>query len=78
MKTKSQNFRDTLKTRIEKLSAVRLKEVAQFLDVLDKESSKSDVLSFAGSWESMDEETFKGLTEDLVERRKTNRKKYSL
>lgn len=78
MKTKSQNFRDTLKNRIEKLSDKRLKEVDRFLDLLDKENPKSDVLSFSGSWESLDEEAFKGLTVNLLERRKTNRKKYDL
>ena len=78
MKTRPQNFRDTIKNRIEKLSEKRLKEVDRFLDLLDKENTKSEVLSFAGSWEFMDEEAFKDLTVDLLERRKTNRKKYSL
>jgi len=77
METEVKKLKENLKERLEKLSEERLQEMSRFLETLEKENNKSDLLSFAGSWSDLEADAFEGLTKELGERRKTSRKRYT-
>ncbi|WP_143156011.1 hypothetical protein [Cyclobacterium lianum] len=65
-----------MKERIDGLSEAKLRDMEKFMESLDSGSKKGDLLSFAGSWQALDDETFKEFTIGLENRRKTNRVKF--
>jgi hypothetical protein len=71
-----QELKDRLKKRIDALPEEKLKTVSRFLESVEGGLSKAKLLSFAGSWTDLDEDTFKELTTNLEARRKNNRAKF--
>jgi hypothetical protein len=69
-------LKDKLKLRIENLSEDKLNHVSRFLESLEKGNNKTKVLSYAGVWTDMDDDTFKELTDNIAERRKNNRTRF--
>lgn len=52
------------------LSRDQLKDVDAFIDQLENgKHAKQKILSFAGAWKDLDEETFQDLTENLPAKR---------
>lgn len=69
-------LKERLIKRIENLSPEKLQDLSKFMESLETENNKMKVLTFAGSWADLDEETFDGLTENLENRRKSNRTRF--
>lgn len=65
-----------LKARIDGLSDEKLRDMEKFMESLESGPKKGDLLSFSGSWQALDDETFKEFTISLENRRKTNRVKF--
>ena len=55
-------LKERLKWRIENLSEDKLNHVSNFLESIEIGPDKDKILSYAGSWNDMDEETFNELT----------------
>lgn len=71
---------DTLKDqiihRIHSLSPEKLKELDQFIDLLEHhKNSKQEILSFAGAWKDLNQDVFRSLTQDLHHNRKKGSKR---
>lgn len=62
--------------RIENLSPEKLQDLSRFLESLETENKKLKVLTFAGSWADLDGEAFDELTNNLENRRKSNRTRF--
>lgn len=69
-------LKERLKKRIDNLSEDKLNDVSQFLESLEIENNKGKLLSFAGSWNDLDDETFNELTKNSENRRKNNRTRF--
>jgi len=70
MKDTNNKLKDKIIKRIDSLSQDKLKNIDEFIDKLEKEkASKEKILSFAGAWKDLDEETFQDLTENLHSKR---------
>lgn len=66
MKGTKDKLKDRIINRINFLSRDKLKNIDEFIDKLENEKhSKQKILSFAGVWKDLDEETFQNLTENL-------------
>ncbi|WP_114752517.1 hypothetical protein [Pleomorphovibrio marinus] len=72
----TKQLRERLIKRIENLSPEKLQDLSRFLESLETENNKMKVLTFAGSWSDLDEETFDELTNNLENRRKSDRTKF--
>ncbi len=71
MKVTKDKLKDKIINRINSLSRDKLKNIDEFIDKLEIEHhSKQKVLSFAGMWKDLDDETFQDLTEHLHTKRK--------
>lgn len=68
-------LKERLKRRIDNLSEDKLNDVSQFLESLEG-NNKGKLLTFAGSWNDLDDETFSELTNKLEDRRKNNRTRF--
>ena len=66
-------LKERLIKRIENLSPKELQDLSRFLESLETENNKMKVLTFAGSWACLDVETFDELTNNLENRRESNR-----
>lgn len=69
-------LKERLKKRIDNLSEDKLNDVSQFLESLEIENKKGKLLSFAGTWNDLDDETFNELTKNSENRRKNNRTRF--
>lgn len=69
-------LKERLKRRIDNLSEDKLNDVSQFMESLEIGNNKGKLLSFAGSWNDIDDETFNELTKNLEDRRKNNRTRF--
>ena len=69
-------LKERLKSRIDTLSEDKLNDVSQFLESLETGSNKGNLLSFAGSWNDIDDETFNEFTKNLEDRRKNDRTRF--
>lgn len=69
-------LKERLKRRIDNLSEDNLNDVSQFLESLERGNNKGKLLTFAGSWNDLDDETFSELTNRLEDRRKNNRTRF--
>ncbi|MFN6945723.1 MAG: hypothetical protein ACK4ND_12320 [Cytophagaceae bacterium] len=69
-------LKERLKRRIDNLSEDKLNDVSHFIESLEIGNNKGKLLSFAGSWNDMEDETFNELTNRLEYRRKNNRTRY--
>ena len=76
MNTETQ-IRSQLIRRIQKIPSSKLNELSELVTKLELTSSKKDKnLSFAGSWANIDSETFNSLTENLIDLRQQNKRRY--
>ncbi|MDQ3392731.1 MAG: hypothetical protein M3512_01250 [Bacteroidota bacterium] len=69
-------LKERIKRRIDNLSEDKLNDVSQFLESLEIVNKKGKILTFAGSWNDLDDETFSELTYKLEDRRKNNRTRF--
>ncbi len=68
--------RSQIVRRIQKIPIDKLKELDDFIIQLEqKSSSKKNVLSFAGSWASIDDSVMIDFTDNLVTNRQRNRQR---
>ncbi|MGD8777335.1 MAG: hypothetical protein PVH88_00050 [Ignavibacteria bacterium] len=71
------SIRNSILRRIQRLPENKLNELKKFVDKLDQPSiNKSETLSFAGSWGDIDDSLFSGFTEELISKRKTNKRRF--
>jgi hypothetical protein len=71
MKVTKDKLKDKIINRINSLSRDKLKNIDEFIDKLENERhSKQEVLTYAGVWKDLEEETFQDLTEHLHAKRK--------
>ena len=69
-------LKERLKRKIDNLPEDKLNDVSQFMEFLEIGNIKGKLLTFAGSWNDIDDETFSELTNKLEERRRNNRAKF--
>lgn len=69
-------LKERLKRRIDNLAEDKLNDVSQYLESLEIGNNKGKLLTFAGSWNDLDDETFNELTNQLEDRRKNNRTRF--
>lgn len=68
--TVDQRIREQIKEKIEHLPSEKLADILDFLAKIDdQEQHVREILSFAGSWESLDEEVLNDLTVGLHKNR---------
>ena len=68
--------RNQILRRISKIPKDKLKELDEYISKLEKEIiKKSRALSFAGSWQDVDDSTFDELTKNLIHNRQKNRRR---
>jgi hypothetical protein len=68
--------RNQILRRISRIPKDKLKELEDFLTKLEKNiSKKSKTLSFAGSWQDIDDSVFEYLTNNLMSNRQNNRRR---
>lgn len=68
--------RQQILSRINRMSMDKLTELEDFLSKLEKGiNKKSKNLSFAGSWQDMDESLFSEFTDELISKRESNRRR---
>lgn len=69
-------IRNQLIRRIQRIPSNKLIELNELVSKLEQTSSiKDQNLSFAGSWENIDLETFDSLTVNLTENRQRNKRR---
>lgn len=72
-------LRNSLITRIQRLSVDKLKEISHLLGKIETRSNaKRNTLRLGGSWKDLDEEIFLNLTDKLHENRNKDRQITSL
>ena len=69
-------LKERLKRKIDNLSEDKLNDVSQFMEFLEIGNNKGKLLTFAGSWNDIDDETFSELTNKLEDRRRNNRTRF--
>ena len=69
-------LKERLKRRIDSLAEDKLNDVSQYLESLEIGNNQGKLLTFAGSWNDLDDETFNELTNQLEDRRKNNRTRF--
>ena len=63
--------------KIKQISSDKLQEIDDFVSSLEKDTKKSKQnLSFAGSWENIDEDLFSELTTNLIVNRQKNKRRF--
>lgn len=66
--------RQQILRRIYRIPNEKLKELEDFISKLEPDNNKKDrILSFAGSWQNMDDSVFIELTENLISNRQRNK-----
>jgi len=75
MMISTEELKEKLKKRIDNLSKDKLNDVSHFMESLETKNNRENILSFAGSWKALDDETFNELTNNLQQRRKSYRRK---
>jgi len=70
-------IRSQLIRRIQRIPSSKLNELSELVSKLELTSSNKDKnLSFAGAWTNIDSDTFNNLTENLIENRQRNKRRY--
>ena len=72
----TKQLKERLIKKIENLSPEKLQDLSRFLESLETENNKMKILKYAGSWADLDGETFDELTNNLENRRKSNRTRF--
>lgn len=61
---------------IERMPGEQLSKLDMYLKKLALEKTKKDrILSYAGAWKDMDDNIFRGFTEELIARRQENKRR---
>ena len=69
-------IRNQIIKKIQRFPHEKLKELNEFVSKLEgRNRKKSKVLSYAGTWEDIDESTFEELTKNLISRRQRNNRR---
>lgn len=69
-------LRNRLAKRIQRMPTEKLKELDEFISKLEATTGKKEKnLSFAGSWNDMDDDLFREFTENLIEKRQRNKRR---
>jgi hypothetical protein len=70
-------IRSQLIRRIQRIPSSKLNELSELVTKIELTASKKDKnLSFAGSWTNIDSDTFNNLTENLINNRQRNKRRY--
>jgi hypothetical protein len=70
-------IRSQLIRRIQRIPSSKLNELSELVSKLELTSSNKDKnLSFAGAWTNIDSDTFNNLTENLIDNRQRNKRRY--
>ncbi len=76
MTTTENNLRDKIINRISSLAQDKLQNVDEYIDMLEgTEKCKQKILSSAGIWKDMDDDTFQSLTVHLHANRQQGSKR---
>jgi len=76
MKTENQ-IRSQIIRQLNKMSAKKLKEIQKFLGELEeKNETSSKVFSYAGAWSDIDDSVLEDLTDNLIDNRQKNRRRF--
>jgi hypothetical protein len=76
MITESQ-IRNQIVRRIQKIPSGKLKKLQKFVDELENNTKKKTrTLSYAGSWNDINESVYKNLTTDLIQNRQKNKRRF--
>jgi len=69
-------IRSRILRKIQRIPSNRLKEIDDFVSRLEISTNKKERnLSFAGSWENMDDSAFEDLTVNLINKRQRNKRR---
>ena len=69
--------RQRILRKIYQIPSDKLNEIEEFLSHIDKRPhKKSQNLSYAGIWKNIDESVFEDLTENLINNRERNRRRF--
>jgi len=70
-------IRQQIIRKIGRIPSSKLKDVNDYLSKLEQTTEKtSKILSYAGSWKSIDESTFNELTDNLIKNRNKNTRRF--
>ena len=70
-------YRNQIIRRIQRMPLSKLKESSKLVNEMEIKSPKKDKnLSFAGTWGNLDADFFSNLTENLIESRTNNKRRY--
>jgi hypothetical protein len=70
-------IRSQLIRRIQRIPSSKLNELSELVTKIELTASKKDKnLSFAGSWTNIDSDAFNNLTENLINNRQRNKRRY--
>lgn len=72
-------IRTKILSRIKKIPSNKLKELDDFITKIEASSvkKKNKSLSFAGAWENIDSKVFTDFTENLIENRQKNKRRFN-
>lgn len=71
---KGKTLKSNIVKRLNKFSKKKLEDVLRFLDKIeDTENRRENIMSFAGSWSLVEQNTFDDFTRHLLKRRKANK-----
>jgi hypothetical protein len=70
-------IRQQILRKLGRIPSSKLKDVNDYLSKLEQTTKKtSKILSYAGSWKSIDESTFNELTDNLIKNRNKNTRRF--
>lgn len=70
--------RQQILKKINKIPLNKLKELEDFISILEQKiNKKTKLLSFAGTWENIEDSVLLDFTENLIENRKHNNRRWS-
>jgi|GEM_PF-477082 len=68
--------RNQILRRISRIPKDKLKELDEFVSKLEQEiNKKNKTLSYAGTWQDIDNEVFDDLTKNIIAKRQKNRRR---
>jgi hypothetical protein len=69
--------RQQILKKIVSIPSSKLKELEDFISILEEKiNAKSKLLSFAGAWENIEDSVLIDFTENLIENRKQNKRRF--
>ena len=75
--TADTQIRQQILRKIRRIPSSKLNDLNEYLSKLEKTAEKtSNVLSYAGSWNNIDESAFSELTDNLISNRNRNSRRF--